>query len=174
MIYEDKNIKEKRKRILRDFYTLYKTRPEKSVFYKILKEASALPSSENDIDAYFVKYFDLDSKQLVKKLLEASKATIEHTRSQSDRGEDHYSNFLVLCKRCNNKRNTTPYKEFIAKNPQMPKNTQKYMDMIINFLNNHFVFGLENYPAQIKKTLAERTEGRIILDISKYNPKWQN
>ena len=174
LIYEDKNIKDKRKRIIRDFYELYKTRPEKAVFYRILQEAGKLPSSENDIDAYFVKYFDVSSKQLVKKLLEPSKSTIEHTRSQYENGKDHYSNYLVLCRRCNGKRNTTPYKKFIAQNPKMPENTQKYINAVIEYLNKHYVYGLEHYPQQIKATLAEMTEGEVILDISKYKPKWQH
>ena len=174
LINEDKSIKEKRRRIISDFYNLYKTRPEKTTFSRILKEIYALPSSKSDIDAYFVKYYDLNNAQLVNRLLKPSQATIEHTRTQYENGDDNYSNYIVLCQRCNGKRNTTPYKEFLENNPKMPENMQKYLDAVIDYLNNHYVYGLENYPAQIRETMAERTEGRVILDISRYKPKWKS
>lgn len=168
MFLEEKNVKGKRRRMIKEFLELMDSCPEKEEISKIVSIIQHLPSSSNDMDSFFVKYANADSETIAKKLLESAKASIEHVRASSESGADHASNFIVMCRKCNNDRGSIPYSEFIKENPAMVKNSQKYIDRVISYLNRKYIFGFENYPYQIQKQLFEETDGVINLDISKY------
>ena len=168
MFLEEKNVKGKRRRMIKEFAELMNSCPEKEEISKIVSIVQHLPSSSNDLDSFFVKYANADAETIAKKLLESAKASIEHVRASSESGADHASNFIVMCRKCNNDRGSIPYSEFIKENPAMVKNSQKYIDRVISYLNNKYIFGFENYPYQIQKQLFEETDGVINLDISKY------
>lgn len=174
MFTEGRDVGYKRRRILGNFMEIRDKYPEKdelSTVYNIMQE---LPSSRNDVDSFFVKYSHLDSRGLFFKLIENSKATIEHARSQYDNGPDDMSNFLVLCRRCNSIRNTEKYVNFVDDNSQMLVNAQRYIDRIIEYLNKHPIYGLEDYPQKIKETVFKESGGKINLDISKYKSRESN
>ncbi len=168
MFLEEKKTQEKRRRMIREFIELQNSCPEKKEMKQILLMIQELPSSRNDIDSFFVKYAYLDSEALAFKLLESSKASIEHIRAASDSGADKASNYLVMCRQCNNTRSSMPYETFISLHPEMIKNCQKYMDRIIDYLNKKHLFGLEDYPYLIQKQLLDETDGLIDMDVSKY------
>lgn len=173
MFLEERKIQEKRRRMIKEFVDLQDSCPEKEEMKKILSIIQELPSSNNDMDSFFVKYAYLDSEALAFKLLERSKASIEHVKASTDNGEDHNSNYIVMCRRCNNKRGSNSYTTFIKENPEIIKNSQKYINRIIEYLNKKPIFGFENYPYQIKEQLYEETNKLINLDISKYKKPYK-
>ena len=174
MFVEGKDVLKKRQRIIKEFSSLLEDCPEKEEFQRVLSMIQKLPSSKNDVDSFFVKYSPLDSESLAYKLLESSKASIEHVVPASENGADNSSNYIVMCRKCNNSRSSMPYEEFLVKHPEMIKNSQKYMDRIINYLNKQYIFGMDNYPFIIKKLLEDETNGLIHLDVSKYRMPYKS
>ena len=173
MFLEEKKMQEKRRRMIKEFLELQNSCAEKEEMKKILSIIQELPSSSNDADSFFVKYAYLDSEAIAFKLLENAKASIEHVKALTDNGADHNSNYIVMCRQCNNRRSSNSYAEFIEENPEMIKNSQKYIDRIIEYLNKKHVFGFENYPYLIKEQLLEETDGLIDLNISKYREPYK-
>lgn len=173
MFLEGKKIQEKRRRMIREFIELQNSCPEKAEMQKIVSMIQELPSSRNDIDSFFIKYANLDSEALAFKLIESAKASIEHVKPTTENGADHTSNYIVLCRRCNNERSSSAYSDFIKRHPEMLKNSQKYIDRIIDYLNKKYMFGMESYPYMIQKQLFEETDGLINVDISKYRKPYE-
>lgn len=172
MFVEDKNVQEKRRRMVREFINLKNICPEKAEFDNVIDIIQDLPSSLSDEDSFFLKYATLDSKDLAMKFIDSAKATIEHVRACSNSGADNNSNYIVMCKKCNNKRNSIPYPKLIAENPKIKHNMQKYMDHVIDYLNTHYEYGFEDYPRKIKQQLLEESDGLIDLDTSRYKREY--
>lgn len=144
--------------------------PEKELGDKLVKEAEKLKTSENDLNAFIVKYSNRTSTELAQRLVSKSVATIEHTKPQSKGGQDLLGNFLSECAGCNNSRGDKPLDEWIEKShPEMLKNIQKHIDKIIRKINEGKLEGFETYPLEISETLSGESKGLIKLDISKLN-----
>lgn len=165
---------------------------DKEFTNKISAEMSKLPTSENDVDAFIVKYsnptinssgnlVDREPQFIMKRFIEPSMSTTEHVfprhpleRSGDCAGANNPTNYLVESKMYNSKRGSLPYDEFIDKVcPDMPKNTQKYIDKVISLINNGQVKDYGWYPEAIKQTLEKATKGKIELDISKLKPEFR-
>ena len=66
---------------------------------------------------------------------------------------------------------TEKYDKFIKKHPQMPENTQKQINEICDYVNNGILDGHDTWPNDIKKSLTEESNGLIVIDTSRLNPK---
>lgn len=164
----------KRKTFIKKIFKLTEEFPEKEIGEKIYKKSLELNTSENDINAFMVKYSQRSSSEIGQRLVSKSVSTIEHIKPQADNGENCVKNYILECAGCNNSRNETPLDEWIKNaHPEMTKNTQKHMDIIIDLINKNKVKDFVFYPAQVAQTLETESKGLIKLDISrlKQTPK---
>ena len=156
------------------------TLPEKDAADKIFEIAHEIPRASNDVSAFVVKFseknpatgVERDSHDIIRALMIPSLGTIEHVRPRSPLvknggGANLMQNYIMECSRDNNLRDCMPFREFVKNYPQFfGDNIQKYIDVIIERLNNGELRGFENYPLQISRTLRRQTKGKIRLDIS--------
>lgn len=168
-INENPSIKNKRSRIINMFEQIEDKIPEKELMEEVINTIYKLPSSRNNVSSFIVKYRDSNPNEIADLILRGSSSTIEHVKPHkrpNDPGENDIKNYLVLCKNCNQERQQIPYNEFIKKHPDMPKNTQKYLDKVIEYINKGLLIGFNQYPIHIKKTVADESDGKILLDYS--------
>ncbi len=155
---------------------------EKDAADTIFAIAHEMPRAGNNISAFIVKYseknpatgVDRDSHDIIQGLMMPSLGSIEHIRPQSPSinggGANKMHNYIIECSRDNNMRDCMPFWEFIRQNPQFyGEHVQRYIDAIIDRLNNGELQGFEHYPLQISRTLRRQSKGRIKLDISRLN-----
>lgn len=172
LINETPAIKNKRSRIIEMFEKAEADIPEKDIMTEIIKNIYKLPSSRNNVNAFIVKYRDNNPNEIADLILRGSSSTIEHVKPHkrpNDPGENDIKNYIVLCKDCNQERQQIPYSEFIKKHPDMPENTQKYLDKVIEHINKGLLIGFDRYPVEIKKTVEKESAGKIKLNYIELN-----
>lgn len=158
----------KRKTLLNSLEELKPKRGEKAIFELLRDRAIYLPTSSSSENAFIVKYANRSQEEIAKRIIRASRATIEHVKPNSKKGENALSNFMLVSESANSARSNMPLSKFIDRFPCVLKNCQKYINQIISIINSGNFRGNETYPYQIKKTLAKESAGRIILDLSEY------
>ncbi len=141
---------------------------EERVMNEIRNLALYLPTSGSSENAFVVKYVRRGEAEILRRLIIASVATIEHVRPHSTGGKDVISNFLMVSNNGNKYRENIPLTVYIDRNPDIPEYCQTHINEIINAIYKGNLRGNEGYPYKIKKTLFEESEGRILLDISSY------
>ena len=140
---------------------------DKKILEQIEDRAVYLPSSSTSENAFIVKYLERSHQEIAKRLLVSSTATIEHILPDSKGGENAIGNFILVSSSANRLRENLPLEKFIARFPNVPQNCQKYIEQIINVINNGGLKGLENYPYMVKQTLDKESKGLIKLDVDK-------
>ena len=172
IISDDNKINQfKRKRFILNMEKVKNNIPEKDIGEKIYQTSIKINTSENDINAFVVKYSARTNREIVQRLVCKSVSTIEHTKPQSLGGEDLIKNFLSECEHCNSERHHTDLDEWIRIMPQMIKNIQKHMNKIIKYINRGLLKGFETYPIDIGKTLKTESKELIKLDTSRLRVK---
>ena len=156
----------KRKTLLSSLDEIKHSRKEKEVFEKMYDRAIYLPTSGSSENAFVVKYADRSQREIAKRLLRASLATIEHVKPESKGGENSIGNFLLASANANSTRSNMPLSKFIERFPSVSRNCQKYINQIIAIINKGGLRGEETYPYKIRKTLKK--EAGIELDLSEY------
>ena len=141
---------------------------EERVLSEIRDLALFLPTSGSSENAFIVKYSRRQERDVLIRLLIGSVATIEHVRPHSMGGKDTISNFLLVSNNGNKYRENIPLSVYIDRNPSIPEYCQTQIEEIISSIHRGAMKGNETYPYQIKKTLFEESEGRILLDLSSY------
>lgn len=169
---ENSAIKNKRSRIIEMFEKAEANIPEKELMREVLDKINDLPSSRNNVSSFIVKYRYKNPNEIADMLLRGSSATIEHVKPQkrqNDPGPSEINNYIVLCRNCNSDRAQTPYDKFIKSHKDMPSNTQKYLDKVIQFINNGLLIGYDQYPYTITNAVSTESADQIKLDYSKLN-----
>ena len=138
------------------------------ILEKIVEKTMDMPTSSTDANAFIVKYCRRTTPEIARRLIEPSQATAEHIKPHSKKGHDGAENYLSECKKCNNDRGNISYTEWLKIHPEMIKNTQIYMDEVIEKITNGSLKNFDFYPAAVKKALFEESGGKINLDISKH------
>ena len=141
---------------------------EERVLSEIRNLALFLPTSGSSENAFIVKYSRRQERDVLIRLLIGSVATIEHVRPHSMGGKDIISNFLLVSNNGNKYRENIPLSVYIDRNPSIPEYCQTQIEEIISSIHRGAMKGNESYPYQIKNTLFEESEGRILLDLSSY------
>lgn len=158
----------KRKTFIKKILRLTEEFPEKEIGEKIYKKSSELNTSENDVNAFMVKYSQRSSSEIGQRLVSKAVSTIEHIKPQAREGENAVENYILECAGCNNSRGDTSLDEWIkTAHPEMPKNIQKHMDIIIDLINKNKIKDFVYYPAEVAKTLESESKGLIKLDLSR-------
>lgn len=150
-----------------------KSKIEDEEKYKQLQKlADSLPTSKNSADAFIVKYAGQPSSKVGARLLKLSVGTIEHVKPQANGGRDRVENYLLECGECNHTRGDVSLHDWVEAHPEMKENTQKYMDEVIEKINNGELSPeLDNYPNAVKGALKEQSKGSLTYDTSALKPK---
>lgn len=138
----------------------------------VIDISKTLPTSNDSMNAFVVKYADRSDGEICDRLILPSRASVEHVQADSLGGENEAANFILATSSRNSERGNMPIKEFIKKYPEIPKHTQEYMDDIIREGNRGQLAGHEWYPYLIKDTI--KAESGIDVNISKYKIKPEN
>lgn len=179
----------KRKTFLNQIYSI-KTKlsegiinPTEDKLMNLIKnKAFSLPTSNNDSDAFIVKYSGLtqvqehgttkykarSAREIGQRLLARSVSTIEHVKPKSQGGESSPINYILECADCNNNRHHTHLDKWARLRPEMGRNCQRQIDFVIDGIRRDVaeLRGYSWYPEQIARTLKEESRGAIELKIS--------
>lgn len=141
---------------------------------KINDEIDKMPTTFTTVDSFLIyaKNHEFSDAQIVYSLLNPYEGSFEHIVPKSKGQDDSIYNGIVLCRRCNKRRSSIPYTEFIQYHPQMPYNTQKQ----VNFLADLILTGeipemYKEWPIKIARSLYDYTDGKINVDVSSYCKK---
>ena len=141
-------------------------------YNQLQKLAEELPTSKNNSDAFIVKYAGQTSGKVGARLLKLSVGTIEHVKPQAKGGRDRVENYLLECGECNHTRGDVSLHDWVEAHPEMKENTQKYMDEVIEKINNgELDKELDNYPNAVKGALKDQSKGSLTYDTSALKPK---
>ena len=164
----------KRKVFINDILELIKELPEKNIIRKIYKKSQELNSSESDLDAFIVKYSQRCSSEIGQRLVSKSVSTIEHIKPKANDGENCLENYLLECAGCNNSRGDTPLDEWIKnRHPEMLRNAQKHINVVIDLINKGIIRNFDFYPTVVAQTLETESKGLIQLDLSNLKQYYQ-
>lgn len=137
----------------------------KDEFKEAIKIARKLPTSNTSVNAFVIKYAGRSDKEIAERLLNQSVGTIEHIEADSLGGDNSPENFMLTSKARNEARGNLPIQAYMNLYPEIPQNTQKYMNDIIKNIYKGKLEGYEWYPYVLKDKLAE---SGINIDISHY------
>ncbi len=145
------------------------------LFPKIIKQISELPPSLENIDTYITQAHDYkftDAKILFS-MFRSNFSSEEKIVSLDDNGANKIGNKIVMCNHCVKlRRNSSDFDSFVHLHPEMIKNAQKQMNIIMNEI---FAKNLEGnfrfYPLIIEFKFRELTKGKMRLDLYNYSTK---
>jgi len=158
----------KRKIFLNSLEEIIPNDNEKEIFSEIKNKALFLPTSESSKNAFVVKYSKRKQTEITRRLFIASTGSIEHIVPYSEGGLNSMGNFLLTCASGNRYRENMSLVNYIKRFPKIPQYCQKYTDDIIEVIHSGGLKGNETYPYKIKEKLAEVSQGRIMISLSKY------
>lgn len=138
--------------------------------------ASKLPTSENDVNSFFVKYSKNEkrnSRLIAEKLVNTAIPTAEHLQPKSKGGKDRISNYICDCAECNSARGNTDFYDWIQTLPEFEEKLQDYIYDIQDAIDDEKLSPkYDTYIEQVIDTIATLSEGEIILEIpDSKNPK---
>ena len=137
---------------------------------KIIKTATALPTSHEDLSAFIVKASDYSSSKIGYNLIAASEGSIEHLVPYNKDGHDLISNYGLASKYYNSDRADIPLTQYLRLHPEAYKNTQKQVNRLIELYKDGTFdkIGLSkwyiiNFVQQMYK--LSPPEKRMVLDL---------
>lgn len=149
---------------------LYDEIPDKSKVDKIIRISHDFPNTATCSDAFIVKYAHKTQEEIAELLVSPSQISIEHIKPSSERGESRGENYLAASKRMNNYRSSTPLDEIIERYPNIPKQTQRYIDELIAKINRGGINEIAYTLPGVKESLFIESKGLINIDLSKMDP----
>lgn len=140
---------------------------------QIYKTATSLNNIENDSNIFIIKFSELNSTKIGRRLVSKSVMTKEHIRPINSlggqNGIDAPKNIVLECAGCNNERENLPFLDWIMINPEIIENFQRYFDFIINKIN---MGEIQNYNIyKVIKTLMTESNGVLKINTSRLAKK---
>ena len=178
---QDENYIFRRHRFLEKFENTTEKMTDKKTVEGLRKIAEELPRGHDSVSAFIVKFTQKDPKTKQEKtpyqigisIVEPSVGSLEHIKprhpqDKSAGGENKYSNYIYASREWNIRRKNTPLDKWVKQNPEIIDNMQKYMDTVIEKINNGEVLKrCRVYPIIVAETLEKESKGLIKLDTSK-------
>ena len=132
--------------------------------------ASKMPTSENNINSFFVKYAKAakSAKDIASKFVNQSKPTAEHIIPKALGGKDRLSNYICDCEDCNSKRGHMEFYDWLQTLPEFEERLQLYINDVRAAIDADYFKDSPEYDTYIEKiieTLAEVSEGEVILEV---------
>ena len=129
-----------------------------------------MPTSENDINSFFVKYANVAKTPgvIATKLVEQSKPTAEHVVPRALGGSDSISNYICDCAECNVKRQTTPFYEWYKSIPDFQERLQEYINSVGEALDKGYLKDYAEYDEYIRRIIGKLvfvSRGEIYLEL---------
>ncbi len=162
-ILKKRPVKFKRKIFLNDINEYISRIDDSETQSKLRALAEKMPTSEDSVSAFIMKYKDRSPEEIGERMLMYSAATLEHITPDSQNGEVT----IWECQKCNNTRSNAPIVSQISENPQMLDNLRTHIQILIDksiFLKNH------GGNEQSKKLLdyAKAIRDEYLLNIEQY------
>ena len=163
----------KRKKVIESFDAFTNTINDPKLKKKIGKAIRELPTSDNSINAFIVKYASRSPEEIAMKLHREDFATLEHIIPDCRGGR------LVIweCSEDNAARGNSYLLEQLQKHPEMPTNLQKHIDRLIEIHNIEYELEpkakrnlLKNYIFSLQNEYAMASGGALKPDISALGP----
>ncbi len=178
---QDENYIFRRRRFMEKFDGIAKDMEDKKAAEEIKMIAEELPKAQEHVSTFIVKYTQKDPKSKLEKtpyqigiaLVEPSVGSLEHIvprhpQDNSKGGENTYENYIYASRDWNTKRKNMPLDQWVRQNPEIKKHMQKYMDVVIERINNgEAMKRCRVYPILAAETLERESKGLIKLDVSK-------
>lgn len=168
---KDKNRRFKRKSALSRFDDFALTLENDKTRVKLMSTIRALPTSENNKNAFIVKYTTRSPEEIGMKLYNKDFGTMEHITPESEGGK------VVIwgCSEDNGERGNIPIPKQLAQKPQMKENLQKHINRLIEIYYDNSGSPylqtqkqlLKEYIFTLKNEYAIASKGRLNADISK-------
>lgn len=158
----------KRKTLLESLERIAIKKGEEEIFEDIIDKADYLPSSATSENAFIVKYANRSHEEISKRLIRMSELTIDHLLARANGGENNMKNFVPASVKANSLKGCKSLEKFIKRFPQTPEFFQKFIDYMINLINNGGFPGHQAYPYDIRRTVFKESGGMINLDLSGY------
>lgn len=156
----------KRKKFIEKLKRLKDCVADRNKLDKIIEYAEKLPTSTDNISAFFVKYSRRSSSEIASRLLTSALATTEHIHPQSKGGEDNTENYMVMCAKCNSQRSSMPYSEWMKFQPNMSENFEIYLQEIIRRIESgELDEQYASYPEEVCATVKKETDGVICCTV---------
>lgn len=167
-INRNKNVK--REGILKTLRENAETLGNEENTHKITDVAISLPTDLSCIEKMISKYSGQDSKSIAIRLTNPAKMTAEHVHPHALGGPDNTANYIGECADCNNDRGTIPLDKWMEKYPDMPYNTQRYVDEVTDrIVKGEVGAHYDDYPIDVEKVMKTETQGVIKLKVK--NPE---
>ena len=171
----------RRRRFMEKLGNITKDMKEQDKAEELKNIAEGLPRAHDTVSSFIVKFTQKDPRTRVEKtswqlglaLVESSVGSIEHVKCRhpkdgSKAGANDISNYIYASRGANSLRRNTPFPEWIKTHPEIKENMQKYMDGVIDKINNKKAMkNFKAYPVVIAKTIENESNGEIKLDTSK-------
>lgn len=138
---------------------------------KVFAEIDKIPKTFMTADAFlaFAHRHNYTDGKIIAELFNSNFTTEEHLDTVAEGGEDKIENKIVMHKSCNQHRNRIPYPKFLKYHPNMQENVQKQVDLVVDaLLKGELPYFTEFYPLKMPLKLAEKTDGLISIDITRY------
>lgn len=144
---------------------------------------SQIPTSKDNVSAFIVKYankltknkdpqyIQRSDREIAQSLLRSSVTSVEHLASKRSwtfymDEANNIRNLAFAHADCNGTKRDETLAIHLKNNTKILSNPQKYIDFIIEQINSRKLKSFDSYPALLKKTLFEESNGLINLDIS--------
>ncbi len=159
-----------RKSFIYDLNNIIEPVEDENLKAKLRNLAISLPTSRHSVPAYIMKFSREPSWKIAYRLLWPNMASVEHILPQSKGGADEMHNFGGAGTRVNAERGNISFVEQLKQVPDTAKNSQKYIDALINLVKKGIFrkTGVQtSYIDDFCKTIQTQSEGKVNLDKSK-------
>lgn len=163
-IYGTSDTRFSRKSFIHDFSNIILDTKNRS---KINEIVAKMPTSQRDINSWFVKYSkSLKSADIALKLVQQSIPTAEHLVPKSKDGANSLKNYICDCSECNSSRSNLEFDIWMETIPNFKENLQQYLQDIQNAIDSGKISRKNNsYIVNIIDTISKLSNSKIILDV---------
>ena len=166
-------------------YAINNAVADKKVQEKINSIVEKLPTSDNNIESFFVKYGrgNYSASKIAEKLIFETEPTTEHIiprlrkTKNVPKGKNSTSNYIVACSGCNGQKADSSITDWQKTHPDFKRNLQDYLITIQDILDKEDGFdGYETYASDIVDTILEASNGtiKLVKPVSNNNTDVQN
>ncbi len=159
-------------------YAMKNTSSEPSKRIGIEEIASKMPTSENDINSFFVKYANKKqppstNRIIAERLVNQTIPTAEHLIPKARGGKNRLSNYICDCADCNSRRGHTEFYDWLQTLPNFEERLQEYVNDVRIAIDSDLLSDrYDSYIENVIDTISTLSEGEVVLEIPDVtNPK---
>ena len=161
-----------RKSFIHDLQKITNTLEDKNLAKEMIKTASVLPKSRENVSAFIVKAANSSSEKIAYDLLQGSTGSIEHLVPFANKGKDIIENYGITTAYYNSERGNRSMEQQLLRHPETYRNCQKQVNRLIELCNNGTFakVGLNKwYIINFAKKMFKLSppDNPLVLDLSK-------